>query len=246
MTKCQLGVQKKQGPAYWKIAQDLPESTFPWPQQSFRAFTIFPYLEIEADFLHSCHYLGRCEFSVTEYRHACKCVWYAHLCTLQLDLWALHSEMQGPCSITQLHAWMAALANRPDLSQAHQQFKSIAVWRVRFSQTFHTHRYPPSSLLLREHAKITSEAENKAYEQLLMGLPGVISVINTMLICRLTCRVVFPSWHSLTCTLLSPQPCDLCETLAMLHPGVLTTPKKTFKLEPAERNPNFDFFKYLR
>ena len=43
---------------------------------------------------------------------------------------ALQDVKQGPCSITQLHAWLAALASRPDLVEAYQQFRDISVWTV--------------------------------------------------------------------------------------------------------------------
>lgn len=43
---------------------------------------------------------------------------------------ALQNVKQGPCSITQLHAWLAALASRPDLLEAYQQFRDISVWTV--------------------------------------------------------------------------------------------------------------------
>lgn len=48
----------------------------------------------------------------------------------------LQNVQQGPCSITQLHAWLAALAGRPDLDEAYQQFKAISVWTVRLLPLF--------------------------------------------------------------------------------------------------------------
>lgn len=47
-----------------------------------------------------------------------------------LDEQNFQDEIQGPCSILQLHEWMKALANVPEFETAYNQFKAVTVWMV--------------------------------------------------------------------------------------------------------------------
>jgi len=38
---------------------------------------------------------------------------------------------QGPCSIAQFQKWLHGMASKPHLKVEYEQFKSVAVWKVR-------------------------------------------------------------------------------------------------------------------